>query len=227
MFSRARPRASALMAIGKGEVSTMSAPRILVVHYSRSGRTRAVARGIARAIEADLEEISDPTERRGAIGYLRCSIETVLGASSEIALPERDPKDYDLVVVGTPVWNASVSTPVRTYLWLQRQRLPRLAFFLTHGGWKGERALAQMSEGARKEPVAPLALRERDFAGGRHRKMVAGFAKELRARLARVAKARRGATRPGARRRKSVRAAAAPRPERAGPSTVIPISGSS
>jgi hypothetical protein len=26
-----------------------------------------------------------------------------------------DPNDYDLVLVGTPVWNASVSTPVRTY----------------------------------------------------------------------------------------------------------------
>jgi len=92
----------------------MGRRRTLVVYYSRSGHTRGVARQVAAALEADLEEIAEPTGRDGVLGYVRSALEAIFGASAEIERPRSDPGDYDLVVVGTPVWDAAVSTPVRT-----------------------------------------------------------------------------------------------------------------
>jgi menaquinone-dependent protoporphyrinogen IX oxidase len=154
-------------------------PRILVVHYSRTGRTRLVAEELARALHADSEEIRDVVEREGAIGYLRSALEALSGVSCEIRVPVLDPSRYDVVVVGTPVWSASISTPVRTYLWLVRDRLPRVAFYVTHGGSGSARALRQLRSLTRKPPVATLVLREREVVAATHHAKVARLARAI------------------------------------------------
>jgi len=128
----------------------------LVVFYSRTGRTRKVAETIAAGLGADMEELREATDRIGLRGYLR-SLFDALG---------RDPSRYDLVVVGTPVWVASVSAPVRAFLASNARRLPRVAFFVTEGG-RGERSVfRQMAEIAASYPIATLALVQRDLDHG-------------------------------------------------------------
>lgn len=175
----------------------MSTMRALVVYYSRSGHTRTVAEALARALGADVEELRDPTERRGVLGYLRSGLEAGLGLLAPIRAPEHDPSRYDLVVVGGPVWSGGVPSPIRTYLWLERARLPRTAFLVTCGGFGAERVLEQMGALAGKKPVATLAVREREME--EHAALANAFAAVLVARARRVA-ARRG--RPRALRRR-------------------------
>jgi len=180
----------------------MSRPRTLVAYYSRSGHTRDVARELAAALDADAEEIAEPSGRDGVVGYVRSALEAIWGASAQIDPPRRDPGLYDLVVVGTPVWYAAVSTPVRTYLWVERERLPKVAFFLTHGGFGSERVFGQMAALAGKHPAAELALRVRDIEAGSHRDAVAAFARSLRPAAERAGAAGgRRSRRPGRRAR--------------------------
>lgn len=171
----------------------MDRANVLVVFYSRTGHTRKVAEAVAKALHADLEELHDRVDRRGVLGYLRSGAEALFGVSTELAPPRRDPRDYDLVVVGSPVWNMSLSTPVRTWLWLERPRLPRVAFFLTLGGVGEARVLGQMKAVAAKAPVATLVVREGELARGALRRAVAAYAEALGAGL------RRGRGRKGAR----------------------------
>ena len=159
--------------------------RTLVVSYSRSGNTRRLARAIAKALGADHEEIQDRADRAGITGYLRCALEAFFEASTEIGPPRHDPADYDLVVVGTPVWATSVSSPVRTFLWLERQRLPAVGFFATLGGVGSEHAFGQMRGLAGKAPTSTLAIRENELARGVPAERVARFAEKLRAGAAR------------------------------------------
>jgi len=161
----------------------MARARVLVVYYSRDGHARQVAGEVAAALGADLEEIRDPADRTGMLGYLRCAAEALLGASAEIERPAHDPGGYELVVVGTPVWYAAVSSPVRTYLWMERERLPRVAFFLAHGGFGSERVLAQMTALAGKRPAARLVLRQREIEDGAQGGKVARFAKDVEGAL--------------------------------------------
>src|SRR5512138_692896 len=152
----------------------------LVVYFSRSGHTRVLADGIARALGADLEEIRDRTDRAGLLGWLRSGLETVLGVTAEIERPRHDPGRYEVVIVGGPVWNSSVSTPVRTYLWLERDRLPALACFASYAGLGADRALSQMEAIARKRPVATAAFREIETAAGVPRERIKAFAAAVR-----------------------------------------------
>lgn len=134
--------------------------RILVVYYTRTGTTQQLARWIAAAVDADLDRIVDRARRSGVLGYLRCGWEAGLQRLVPIDPPVRDPTQYDLVIVGTPIWGASVSSPVRSYLEAHRNELRTVAFFCTEGGRGDQRAFAQMADLCGVAPIATLAVRQ-------------------------------------------------------------------
>jgi flavodoxin len=137
--------------------------RSLVVFYSRSGFTRTVAQEIAQAAVADVEELVDRTSRAGLFGYLRSGFDAARKRLTQLAPLAKSPADYDIVIVGTPVWNASVSTPVRTFLTLYKNALPEVAFFCTYGGRGSERAFAQMAGILGRAPRATVAIRDAEM----------------------------------------------------------------
>lgn len=137
--------------------------RILVVYYSRSGHTKRLAEQIAQAASADIEAIVDPTDRSGALGYLRSAYQAFRQRTVQIGPSKHDASAYDLVVVGTPIWDASVSSPVRSYLAREAGRLPAVAFFCTCGGRGGERAFAQMARECGKTPTTTLIVRDAEL----------------------------------------------------------------
>jgi flavodoxin len=140
----------------------MKVRKALVVFYSRSGTTRALAEALARTVDADLEEIVDKTGREGALGFFRSVLDAKLGRATAVEPRRHDPADYELVLIGTPVWASAVSAPVRAYLEDNRKRFRSVAFFVTEAGRGGERALSQMACIAGKEPTATLTLSHRD-----------------------------------------------------------------
>ncbi len=100
----------------------------------------------------------------------------------DIAPPAHDLAQYDLVVVGTPIWNASVSSPVRAFLSRNRKDLKRVAFFCTMGGRGAERAFREMERASGRRPADVLVLKERDLRGDL-RQPIDRFVRELRAVL--------------------------------------------
>ena len=158
-------------------------PRILVVYFSRTGHTRAIAKQLAAKLGADVEEIFDPTRRTGFFGYQRSGFQAFFHRLPPIAPAVHNPHDYDLVVIGTPVWDMSVSAPVRAYLRRYRVELPRVAFFCTCGAMGGERAFGQMSKECDRHPVATMVLTERELAGPAVPISIARFMVHIRAAL--------------------------------------------
>jgi hypothetical protein len=140
-------------------------PRVLVVYYSRTGNTAFVAEGLARACEADVEPILASIPRRGVLGYLFSGFEATFERESLTLPPQRNPHDYDVVLIGGPIWNSTVSSPVRAYLKRFAGSLPDVGFFVTSGGGEDERIFLQMAELSGKKPLAVLGLRARDLKG--------------------------------------------------------------
>lgn len=159
--------------------------KILVVYYSRTGHTRRVAEELAATLRADIEEIVDPENRMGLLGYLRSGRQAFFGQETDIREPLKDPAAYDLVVVGTPVWNWSLSAPVRAYLTRRQQRFarPPVAFFLTEGGSGEQRVFGQMEELAGKAPLDVMAVRQAEIENGRYHEKIRSFAESLADRL--------------------------------------------
>lgn len=171
--------------------------RILVVYHSRTGYTRRVAKGLARRLQADLEEIvTEP--RPGPLGYLLCALEALGELRTEIRTPQHDPSSYGLVVIGSPVWFWRLSSPVRTYLAARRRRLPRVAFFCTMGGSGAQGVFDAMARISGKLPVATLALTDDDIDSHR-RSRIDTFARALQQRGSKALRtAARSAARHGA-----------------------------
>jgi len=155
--------------------------RILVVYFSRTGHTRTVAKQIAERLDADLEEIHDPTNRSGIFGYQRSGFQAFFRRLPPIAAAIHDPHQYDMVVIGTPVWNMSLSSPVRAYLRRYRAVLPKVGFFCTCGGAGFGRAFAQMSKECGQPPVATMVLTERELTTAAVPIAVARFLVHIRA----------------------------------------------
>jgi flavodoxin len=158
----------------------MSQQGTLVVFYSRTGTTRKLGRQIAETLGADVDEVIDRKDRSGALGYLASGKDALARKEADIKPPSHEPSHYDLVVIGTPVWAFSVSCPIRTYLTRQKERLPRVAFFLTTGGSGIERTFEHMEELAGKPPVATLGLRMKDVLKDRHTEELRTFVEALR-----------------------------------------------
>jgi flavodoxin len=154
--------------------------RTLVVYYSRTGTTQIAARQIARGLHADLEEIEPLTPHSGMVGYVRSSFEATFGKLTSVEPRIYDPADYELVIVGSPVWNAALSSPVRTYLVETHARMRRVAFFCTCGHYGSEPLMQEMTRLCGKVPAAKLVLREGDVARGRARRSVERFTGILR-----------------------------------------------
>jgi flavodoxin len=148
-------------------VSEPRVPKILIVFFSRTGVTRKVAEALAHATCGDMEELREARSRSGFWGYLRSGYEATYRKSSRELLPaKRDPRGYDIVFIGSPTWNASLSSPIRSYLEQQRAALPDTGLFVTCAGREASAVLAQASELLAKPPLAKLTLRDVDVKYG-------------------------------------------------------------
>jgi len=157
----------------------MEAKKCLVVYYSRSGNTRKVAEAIAEGMGADIEEIVDRKKRSGFFGVLGAGWDAMRKKLTDIAEPQKDPGDYDVVVLGTPVWAGTICPAVRTWITNFRERLPAVALFATTGASGIDRTLASMATLCGKEPAARLGLTEAQLAKAAWKGPVSEFAREV------------------------------------------------
>jgi flavodoxin len=106
----------------------------LVVFYSRTGNARWVAQTIAAQIGADIEEVIDQKKRDGALAYLTGGSDARRGKGTEIAPIQKSPADYDLIIVGTPIWAGRPTPAITTYLKKNSLSGKKVAVFFVQGG---------------------------------------------------------------------------------------------
>jgi hypothetical protein len=154
--------------------------KVLVAFHSRTGYTRRVALALARTLHADLEAVEPVRIRSGVLGYVRCALEALGRWEPEIRTPSHDAKEYELLVIGTPVWFWRLASPVRSYVTRHAARAPRVAFFCTMGAQGSVAVLAELARLTGRAPVAALALTDRDIDRGYASRLDA-FVQALRA----------------------------------------------
>ena len=120
--------------------------KALVVYYSRSGNTRFIAEKISQEIGGDIEEISDRKKRNGLSGFFLSGYDATRGRTTKITQGKKSPKDYDLVVVGTPMWNKRIAPAVRTYLKENSFSEKKVALFCSNLGSKSDRLFKTLKE---------------------------------------------------------------------------------
>ncbi|MBN2335141.1 NAD(P)H-dependent oxidoreductase [Candidatus Bathyarchaeota archaeon] len=154
--------------------------KALVVYYSRSGVTRKAAEEIASRLHANLDEIKEQKDRSGIIEWLKAAREATQRQIPEIEPPKKEPDDYDHVIVGTPVWAFTMSSPVRAYL-TRHRGLKSVSFFCTNEGMVGS-TFKDMEAETGAKPAAMLNLLKKAVLSGDFTGKLDLFIEELRAK---------------------------------------------
>lgn len=152
----------------------------LIVYYSRSGRTRKIASQISLKIKADLEEIKDNKNRAGIFGFINSGNEAYLKKIISIGKLGIDPSQYDTVIIGTPIWANTLSSPTRSFLKEYQQKLKRVAFFCTSMGSDPKPVFLAMEKLAAQKPIAVINITARDIKKMFHLEMLDKFVRDVK-----------------------------------------------
>ncbi len=155
------------------------AGKALVVCYSRGGTTLRVASYLAEALGGEVDRIEEVGSRSGVAGYLRSGFEALAKGLPAIGT-RRDPRQYDLVVIGSPVWAGTMCSPVRSYIFSHPRELGRAAFFAVMGGRGGAHAIREMQLAAGAVGSPSCVLTQSVVEGGLFQPQGETFVKALK-----------------------------------------------
>lgn len=110
--------AAAALPAAFGSVEAAGPSRSMVIVYSRTGETLAIARMIAEATGAELLRIEPKEPYAGAYSDMTSIAreEKRQGRRREIATAIPDLSRYERIYIGSPVWWNGLSTPMWTFL---------------------------------------------------------------------------------------------------------------
>ncbi len=153
----------------------------LIVYYSRTGNNEMLAKILQEKLGCEIEKIEEYINRKGVLGFLRSGMQATFKKMSEIKPIKNDPKDYDLVVVVSPIWAGHIPSPVRTYIHFNREKIEKIAFAsVSYAGYGNKKVLKDLESLASKKVSAHLLLKEKDLRSQTHFSAIESFLETLR-----------------------------------------------
>lgn len=109
--------------------------KTLCIYYSRTGATEKLMADIAAELGCEIVKLDDGVDRSGLMGWLRSGRQAMSRALPPVKKPETalPLSEYELVIVGTPVWAGRCSAPVRSFLREYGEELQNVAYVITRG----------------------------------------------------------------------------------------------
>lgn len=155
----------------------------LIAYFTVSGHTRAAAMAVAAALDADLERI----EAAGKVPGSRLALLFFGGFAASTRRPwaakraSHAPTDYDLLIIGTPIWSWTLNPVVRG--WLLANPFPvttPYAAFATAGGPVGSRVFDEMAGVLGRRPAATMGISDADRMSGRDVRLIEHFVADIK-----------------------------------------------
>ncbi|MFW5682879.1 MAG: flavodoxin family protein [Phycisphaeraceae bacterium] len=154
-------------------------PRTLVAFYSHTKHTRQQGEALAQRLDAEREPIVPRRPFRWPADLWRAGRMAFTGETQPLEPPRHDPDEFDVVVVGTPVWAWHVTPPVLSWLQQHRDRLPAVACFATYGGVGAAKVVDDIAAASGQQPFAKVLISHRDEAKGQDRVKIDAFVAEI------------------------------------------------
>jgi flavodoxin len=114
--------------------------KTLVVYYSYEGSTRIIAETIAAALDADLLECRPQKDisSKGFMKYFWGGRQVVFKKRPPLEPFEKNPTDYERILLGTPVWAFDFAPAIRSFLSQANLQKKNIGVFCCHEGAKGK-----------------------------------------------------------------------------------------
>ena len=135
--------------------------KIICICYSRTGKTKRVMREIASALDCEIAYLHDSSNRQGVLGVLRCGMDAMRKKTRPVnrIMINRGLWEYDLAILGTPVWAGRCSSVMRGFLKRRGYELNDVAYVITHRSEEQYRSVFdQMDRYLKEKHVAEASL---------------------------------------------------------------------
>ena len=104
--------------------------------YSFEGNTRFIVNAIAESINADILELKPKKEltTKGFMKYVWGGRQVLFKKRPDLMPFDKNPEDYDIVFIGTPVWAYTYAPTLRAFFSKIHLKNKKIALFCCHGG---------------------------------------------------------------------------------------------
>ncbi len=133
--------------------------KVLVAYFSKTGNTQKIAYKIAVMLGGDVERVKDLNTR----GFCLGGGAATFGVGADINKPDKNPEEYDLVIIGTPIWSWTMAPAIHAYIKQNKDKFKKVAFFVTAGGTSPEGTVEDMEELSGKKALAFTGFIEDEF----------------------------------------------------------------
>lgn len=90
--------------------------KAIIIYYSLTGKTALVATTAAKVLDADVRRIDEVKIRKIPSVYFFGSLAAMTNKSSRIKPLDFNVDNYDLILVGSPVWAGKPAPAVNTFI---------------------------------------------------------------------------------------------------------------
>jgi flavodoxin len=104
----------------------------LVVFYSRTGKTRLVAKTISWEVNGSLLELREAKRRKeGTATYVSASFDAIMNRKSKLEPFEVSIGTYDVIFIGSPIWVGRLPPAINTFISSVDLKDKRIVAFFT------------------------------------------------------------------------------------------------
>lgn len=114
--------------------------KTLIIYYSFEGSTKFIAETMAKEIGADLLELKPEKELKshGFSKFIWGGRQVVMKTKPKLLPCAKNFNDYDLILIGTPVWAFTFTPPLRTFFSEVKLENKKIALFCCSDGQPGK-----------------------------------------------------------------------------------------
>lgn len=122
--------------------------KTLVVFYSLEGNTEFVAGIIANKLQADLMKLETvkPFPTEAPAKFFKGGMSAVFKLKPKLTNKAVDVKQYDNIIIGTPVWASTHAAPINSFLKQYKFTDKKVALFVCSGGPDVEKCFTKLKK---------------------------------------------------------------------------------
>jgi len=156
--------------------------KTLIAYYSRSGSNKKLAQEIKEKLNCEIEEIIDTVNRKGFLGFIVGGFHASSKKKTKIQPIQKNPANYDLIIIITPLWAEVVSPAIRTYISENKDKFKKIAFISVSGSGEpnAKKTMPDLMALAGKEDILNLFLSQKEFKKENYTDKLERFLKKIK-----------------------------------------------
>ncbi|MEI6835697.1 MAG: flavodoxin [Candidatus Falkowbacteria bacterium] len=130
----------------------------IIIYYSLDGNVKLLSETMAQEIGADIL----PLQLKRAIKtgtfmkYFWGGRQVIMKSTPELEALTLNPNDYDLIIIGTPVWASNYTPAIRSFLLNNQLSHKKIALFCSHESVPGKTLINLQAELADNQIISTI-----------------------------------------------------------------------